>query len=100
MISIAGGEPLVSRICPALIDELIARNKVLIVCTNALLLEKKIDKFKPHPLFTWMIHLDGLRIVTIRSSAAKARSTKPLPRSKWRKTRASASRRTPRFRAR
>ncbi len=61
VISIAGGEPLVYEELPRLVDELIQRKKVVIVCTNALLLEKKIDKFKPHPLFTWMIHLDGLK---------------------------------------
>ena len=31
----------------------------MILCTNALLLAKKIDDFKPHPSFTWSIHLDG-----------------------------------------
>jgi len=61
VISIAGGEPLVYEQLPELVDRLIDRGKVVIVCTNALLLEKKIDKFKPHSLFTWMIHLDGLK---------------------------------------
>jgi hopanoid biosynthesis associated radical SAM protein HpnH len=61
VISIAGGEPLVYDDLPRLIDELIARKKVVIVCTNALLLEKKIEKFKPSSYFTWMVHLDGLR---------------------------------------
>jgi hopanoid biosynthesis associated radical SAM protein HpnH len=37
----------------------IARKKFAIVCTNALLLEKKIDQFNPSPYFTWSIHLDG-----------------------------------------
>ena len=37
----------------------IARKKFVIVCTNALLLEKKMDLFKPHPMFTWSVHLDG-----------------------------------------
>ena len=31
----------------------------MILCTNALLLAKKIDQYKPHPNFTWSIHLDG-----------------------------------------
>ena len=31
----------------------------MILCTNALLLTKKIDQYKPHPNFTWSIHLDG-----------------------------------------
>src|SRR5205823_8869055 len=61
VISIAGGEPLVYEQLPELVDELVRRKKVVIVCTNALLLEKKIDQFKPSPYFTWMIHLDGMR---------------------------------------
>ena len=35
------------------------RDKFVILCTNALLLAKKIDQYKPHPHFTWSIHLDG-----------------------------------------
>jgi hopanoid biosynthesis associated radical SAM protein HpnH len=31
----------------------------VILCTNALLLTKKIDQYKPHRFFTWSIHLDG-----------------------------------------
>ena len=31
----------------------------MILCTNALLLAKKIDEFKPQPVFTWSVHLDG-----------------------------------------
>ena len=38
---------------------IIARKKFVILCTNALLLAKKIDQYKPHPNFTWSIHLDG-----------------------------------------
>jgi hopanoid biosynthesis associated radical SAM protein HpnH len=33
----------------------------VILCTNALLLRKKIDDYKPSPFFTWSIHLDGDR---------------------------------------
>ena len=38
---------------------IIERDKFVILCTNALLLAKKIDQYKPHPNFTWSIHLDG-----------------------------------------
>ena len=31
----------------------------MVLCTNALLLKKKIDDYKPSPYFTWSIHLDG-----------------------------------------
>ena len=34
-------------------------SKFVILCTNALLLEKKLDQFKPQPVFTWSMHLDG-----------------------------------------
>ena len=31
----------------------------MIVCTNALLLEKKLHLFKPNKYFTFSVHLDG-----------------------------------------
>jgi MoaA/NifB/PqqE/SkfB family radical SAM enzyme len=37
----------------------LARRKIVILCTNALLLAKKIDQYRPHPDFNWSIHLDG-----------------------------------------
>ena len=40
---------------------MIARKKFVYLCTNALLLEKKIDLFKPNPFFAWTVHLDGDR---------------------------------------
>jgi len=61
IISIAGGEPLIYEELPRLTEELVRRKKVVIVCTNALLLEKKIENFKPSPYFSWAVHIDGLR---------------------------------------
>ena len=58
-VSIAGGEPLLHREMPQIVEGFLARNKFVILCTNALLLAKKIDQYKPHPNFTWSIHLDG-----------------------------------------
>ena len=29
---------------------------------NALLMEKRLDRFKPGPFFTWSVHLDGSRV--------------------------------------
>src|ERR1700759_4699560 len=58
-VSIAGGEPLLHRDMPKIVEEYIAPDKFFILCTNALLVAKKIDKNKPHPNFTWSIHLDG-----------------------------------------
>ena len=59
VVSIAGGEPLLHRDLPKIVDGFLARKKFVILCTNALLLTKKIDQYKPDPMFTWSIHLDG-----------------------------------------
>jgi len=58
-VSIAGGEPLLHRDMPKIVQGFLDRKKFVILCTNALLLTKKIDQYKPHPGFTWSIHLDG-----------------------------------------
>ena len=59
VVSIAGGEPLLHRDMPKIVEGYLKRKKFVILCTNALLLTKKIDQFRPDPFFTWSIHLDG-----------------------------------------
>jgi hopanoid biosynthesis associated radical SAM protein HpnH len=59
IIAIAGGEPLLHREMPQIVDAYLKMGKFVILCTNALLLEKKIDQYKPHKNFCWDIHLDG-----------------------------------------
>jgi hopanoid biosynthesis associated radical SAM protein HpnH len=61
MVSIAGGEPLMHPQIDVLVSELIKRKKYVFLCTNALLIPKKIDKFTPSRYFAWAVHLDGLR---------------------------------------
>ena len=61
MVSIAGGEPLVHPEIHLIAGELVARRRFVYLCTNAILLERKLDKFKPSPYFAWAIHIDGLR---------------------------------------
>jgi hopanoid biosynthesis associated radical SAM protein HpnH len=58
-VSIAGGEPLLHRDMPQIVKGYIAKKKFVILCTNALLMKKKIDDYAPSPFFTWSIHLDG-----------------------------------------
>ena len=58
-VSIAGGEPLLHRDMPRIVEGYIAKKKFVILCTNALLMKKKIDDYKPSSYFTWSIHLDG-----------------------------------------
>ena len=61
MVSIAGGEPLIHPDIHVIASELIRRRKYVFLCTNALLMEKKMDLFKPSQYFAWAVHLDGLR---------------------------------------
>ncbi|MBN9571559.1 MAG: adenosyl-hopene transferase HpnH [Alphaproteobacteria bacterium] len=60
-VSIAGGEPLLHKDMPEIVKGYLKRKKFVILCTNALLLAKKIDQYTPHENFTWSIHLDGDR---------------------------------------
>src|SRR5260221_8537807 len=60
MVSIAGGEPLMHPQIDVLVSELIKRKKYVFLCTNALLIPRKIDKFKPSRYFAWAVHIDGL----------------------------------------
>lgn len=61
MVSIAGGEPLMHPQIEQIVDELVRRKKYVFLCTNALLMPRKIDKFTPSRYFAWMVHIDGLR---------------------------------------
>jgi len=61
MVSIAGGEPLIHPDIHLIASELIKRRKYVFLCTNALLMEKKMDLFKPSHFFAWAVHIDGLR---------------------------------------
>jgi hopanoid biosynthesis associated radical SAM protein HpnH len=61
VVVLAGGEPLLHREIDEIVAGLIARKKFVYLCTNALLLEKKIDLFRPNSYFAWTVHLDGDR---------------------------------------
>jgi hopanoid biosynthesis associated radical SAM protein HpnH len=61
MVSIAGGEPLIHPEIDEIVRQLMARKKFVYLCTNAILMERKLDLFKPSPYFAWAVHIDGLR---------------------------------------
>ena len=61
VVVLAGGEPLLHREIDKIAGGLIARKKFVYLCTNALLLEKKIELFSPSAYFAWTVHLDGDR---------------------------------------
>jgi len=60
-VSIPGGEPLIHKEMPQIVQGLMAREKFVYLCTNAILLTKHIDEYTPSPYFTWSVHLDGLQ---------------------------------------
>ncbi len=61
IVSIPGGEPLIHPDMPEIVRGLVARKKYVYLCTNALLLERKLDEYTPSTYLTFSIHMDGLR---------------------------------------
>jgi hopanoid biosynthesis associated radical SAM protein HpnH len=61
VVAIAGGEPLLHKEMPEIVRGILKRKKFVYLCTNALLLEKKLEQYEPHPYFSWDVHLDGDR---------------------------------------
>ena len=59
VVAIAGGEPLLHKEMPEIVRGILAKKKFVYLCTNALLLDKKMEQYEPHPYFSWDIHLDG-----------------------------------------
>ena len=60
VVAIPGGEPLIHKEIGEIVEGIVARKKFVSLCTNALLLEKKLDLFKPSPFLFFSVHLDGL----------------------------------------
>ena len=61
VVSIPGGEPLIHKDIVPIVEGIIARKKFVYLCTNGLLLEKRVEKFTPSPYLTFSVHLDGLK---------------------------------------
>ncbi|MBI4187135.1 MAG: adenosyl-hopene transferase HpnH [Chloroflexi bacterium] len=60
VVSITGGEPLLHPEIGRIVDGIVARKRFVHFCTNGLLLEESLDKFKPGPYMRFVLHLDGL----------------------------------------
>jgi hopanoid biosynthesis associated radical SAM protein HpnH len=61
MVAIPGGEPLIHKEIGEIVKGIVARRKFVSLCTNALLLEKKLHLFEPSPYLFFSVHLDGLK---------------------------------------
>ena len=60
VVSIPGGEPLLHKEIRDIVEGIIERKKFVYLCTNALLLEKRLHLFQPSPYLTFSVHLDGM----------------------------------------
>ncbi|HWC45950.1 MAG TPA: adenosyl-hopene transferase HpnH, partial [Casimicrobiaceae bacterium] len=67
VVSIAGGEPLLHKEIAEIVEGIIARRKFVYLCTNALLMKKRLARFTPSPYFVWSVHLDGDRMMHDKS---------------------------------
>ncbi len=61
IVSIAGGEPLIHREIHEIASALVERRRFVYLCTNAILMQRKLDLFQPSQYFAWSVHIDGLR---------------------------------------
>jgi hopanoid biosynthesis associated radical SAM protein HpnH len=61
MVAIPGGEPLIHKEIGEIVNGIVARKKFVSLCTNALLLEKKLHLFEPSPYLFFSVHLDGIK---------------------------------------
>ena len=61
IVSIAGGEPLIHHELPEIVAGIVARRKFVYLCTNAILLSRHIEEYRPSPYLTFSLHLDGNR---------------------------------------
>ncbi|HET8874774.1 MAG TPA: adenosyl-hopene transferase HpnH [Casimicrobiaceae bacterium] len=61
VVSIAGGEPLLHKEIVDVVRGIVERRRFVYLCTNALLMKKRLAKFTPSPYFVWSVHLDGDR---------------------------------------
>jgi hopanoid biosynthesis associated radical SAM protein HpnH len=67
VVVLAGGEPLLHKELPEIVTGALAKGKFVTVCTNALLMDKKLQRYRPHRRFNWSVHLDGDREMHDRS---------------------------------
>ena len=61
VVTIAGGEPLMHPEIDVIARGMVARKKFVYLCTNAILLEKSLDRFEPSRYLTFSVHIDGMR---------------------------------------
>ncbi len=70
VVTVTGGEPLLHPDIAQIIAGIIARRKHVHLCTNGLLLEQSLPKFKPGPFMNFVLHIDGMAATHDRNAGA------------------------------
>lgn len=60
VVAICGGEPMLYAPLPKLVEALLERGRIVILCTNGMFIAKKLAQYKPHDNFFFNVHLDGM----------------------------------------
>jgi hopanoid biosynthesis associated radical SAM protein HpnH len=60
VVSITGGEPLLHPEINRIVENIVKQKRFVNLCTNGLLLENTLPKFRPDPHLYFVLHLDGL----------------------------------------
>jgi hopanoid biosynthesis associated radical SAM protein HpnH len=61
IVAIPGGEPMIHPEIGRIVEGLVAQKRYLYVCTNAILMERKLKEFTPSKYLTFSVHMDGLK---------------------------------------
>jgi len=61
IVSISGGEPLLHEQIGEITRAILEEKRFIYLCTNGLLLEEKLDLFKPSPYLSFVVHMDGTK---------------------------------------
>ncbi len=61
IVSIPGGEPLMHPEIGGIVEGLTEMKRFVYLCTNAVLLKKKLGLFRPSQYLTFSVHLDGFK---------------------------------------
>ena len=60
IVSIAGGEPTLHPHIDEIVNRITDTKKFVYMCTNALLMERVVNKIPPSKYFCFVVHLDGM----------------------------------------
>src|ERR1700683_1936105 len=61
IVSICGGEPMIYPEIGTLVRSILQRRKHIYLCTNGMVIKKKLHEFRPTSRFFFNVHLDGMR---------------------------------------